>query len=53
MHVMDKRAHTGFHQTYTGLLELTLADPTDPAAAGPLEKKKAAKPGKPSLYHFK
>lgn len=37
----------------TGLLELTLADPADPTATGPPDKKKAAKPGKPSLYHFK
>ena len=42
-----------YPETQTGLLELTLADPADPAAGGPPEKKKLAKPGKASLYHFK
>jgi len=36
-----------------GLVELSLHDPSDPAAPGPADKKKTSKPGKPSIFHYK
>lgn len=36
-----------------GLAELSLHDPSDPAAPGPADKKKTSKPGKPSIFHYK